>query len=244
MEGMLKNHSILSHLMLLLVFVSHLSAVAKTYPNRLNIKKLVPTQSVVGKYEIGLKVEKLLSKTDEELQEYVLNKVISVVEGPDGNFYVVDGHHSILAFRTLGITAVQVKILQQFPKKMSMKKFWKTMENKKWVYLKRWGMSIRPKELPRSFDQLEDDPYRSLAWMTRQKNAFANLNIPFQEFYFADLLRDKMNSVILDSDEDYQKALLVAMLFVASEEAKDLPGFIPYAQQEVNICYHALQSLK
>ncbi len=127
--------------------------------------------------------------------------------------------------------------------------FWKTMYERKWVYLydRDGGGPQPPKRLPKKIADLEYDSYRSLAWIVRSKQGYIKNNVPFSEFKWADFFRKR---VLFDQDilagksrfddfaftvdeegrleltGDGEDVVEEAMALVRTAEARGLPGFI------------------
>lgn len=156
---------------------------------KVSIRVLNPTQFAVGRDEVEEKVEKMSEMNDEELKEYRLEKRVPVVKGPNNQLYVIDHHHSVLAFREFGYNKVHVEVLEDYSK-LSEKDFWEKMIEKKWVYLKdEKGVEKSYKELPKNFSELKDDPYRALAGFVRDEGGFKKTGKPFEEFSWAEVFR-------------------------------------------------------
>ena len=192
-----------------------------------NIDELRPTQAVVGFIEVDAKVKYYQSMSHKERRKFSLGKPAQVVKAPDGQFYVIDGHHTTRALQLTGESQVAVKLVEDYSHLKDMEKFWKRLQSQSWTYLKNdQGTDIRPSDLPRHFLQLQDDPYRSLSWFVRKADGFENLRVPFQEFYWANYFRERVKFDPKDP-KSFAKAVEEATELAGSREARGLAGFIP-----------------
>jgi hypothetical protein len=174
-----------------------------------------------------------LRKRPGELLEYLLQHPIRVVLGPDGHAYAIDHHHLALALINEGYETVPMVVEDDFSglakgrkPKEAMEKFWKVMEDKKYVHPydengKRRAISAIPKKIT----DLKDDPYRSLAGFAREAGAFEKIMTPFAEFEWADYFRENIPEKLVR--KHFDKALDMAVELAHKAAAKKLPGFTP-----------------
>lgn len=168
---------------------------------QVELDKLRPTQAVIGIEAMEERYQKLLTKLEKKpskLAKYLRRKIIPVILRKTKKspiFYMIDGHHTMRALSKLQKKKKQ--IFKPFIKiifngnNYSEENFWKIMIKRNWVYLKKRGKKIKPKDLPQSLLALEDDPYRTLSFKLRRLGCYDNLRkIPFQEFLYADFLRE------------------------------------------------------
>ena len=159
-----------------------------------DVLKLRPTQFSLGLEEVDSKVQKLLKMTPKELKKHQDSKTIPVVLGPNKEPFMVDHHHAARACWEVGIKKVKVVVIADFSN-MSVNKFWRAMVERKWVYLHdQFGTfrSFQHDMLPHDIRGLADDPYRSLAWAVKEAGGFPKSDIPFFEFAWANLFRNKI----------------------------------------------------
>ncbi|GAB78891.1 Putative ParB-like nuclease [Austwickia chelonae] len=121
-------------------------------------------------------------------------KMKTVVIGPQGRPYLVDGHHTISAFRELPDGGPDLKVRLRVVGNLSgvsEQDFWERMRSRKWAWLTdQEGRAIAPAQLPAglSLAELKDDAYRSLVYFTRDVG-YTTKEVPFQEFYWGAWLR-------------------------------------------------------
>lgn len=222
---------------------------------KLKVKDLFPTQFAVGKAEIEVRaghMRKKLRKDPAKLHDYLRVRPIPIVVR--GNkFYLVDHHHLLRALyeveneeRGKNI-CVYVKVLSN-ASSLEDVYFWKTMHERNMVYLfdQAGGGPQQPKMLPNHIKDLAFDPYRSLAWIVREKHGYIKNNAPFSEFKWANFFRTR---ILLDNDilagrhtfddfafevdehgkleltDDGLEVIDEALYLATSDEARGLPGF-------------------
>src|SRR5262249_49540513 len=78
-------------------------------------------------------------------------------------------------------------------------------------------------KIPKSIDDLKDDPFRSLAGELRRAGGFAQDTTPFSEFLWADFLRRRMKRGAVT--HDFAAALKQGMKLAKSQDAHYLPGW-------------------
>ena len=188
---------------------------------KIELKSLRPTQSVLGMLEVKDKIKKLKEMSKDDLKAYLDDHVAPVVIGPDAEPYIIDHHHlgyALLISKTRD--EIHTEIVANW-KELSPEDFWTLMQKKNWTYLN----GKKPTHLPKSLHDLEDDPYRSLAWLARESKGFEKVKVPFSEFKWADFFRTHIP--IDPNDRHLEKALQHALELSRSAKAKDLPGFLP-----------------
>jgi hypothetical protein len=85
------------------------------------------------------------------------------------------------------------------------------------------GRRQRYQDIPRSIDDLIDDPYRSLAGGLRRVGGYAKDTTPFSEFQWADFLRRRIRR--REVDKHFERALDTALELAKSADADYLPGW-------------------
>ena len=109
--------------------------------------------------------------------------------------------------------------------KMRASKFWVDMAAKGWVHAFDGKGRKRPiSAVPRKIEDMEDDPYRSLAGFVRLRGGFLKSESPFAEFLWADFYRSRIALKLLK--KNFGKGLVEAREFASSADAAQLPGYI------------------
>lgn len=130
----------------------------------------------------------------------------TVVIGFDGDLYLTDGHHSFSALREIpdggDALPVWVKVDANYSDLDSAQAFWQKMTAERKTWLRNGSnKEITPAELPTRLGLqhaneaggIENDPYRSLVYFSRNIG-YKNGSLPeFAEFYWANWLRDQVN---------------------------------------------------
>lgn len=190
------------------------------------ILDLKPTQIAIGMREVQDKADKLRSMNRHKRRQEILGNPIEVVIAPNGKIYVTDGHHRLFAYWLCGIRTVPVEVLYRFPKNTSFQIFWKTLHRKKWVYPYDTAGEGPKKSfyLPEDIRGIGNDPYRSLAWMTRESGGYNKSETMFADFKWGQFFRER-NLITADFEIHFDKALKKALILCKSRSASHLPGF-------------------
>src|ERR1700757_1355893 len=194
------------------------------------ILDLRPTQMTVGMREVKEK-RKRFREQDAKKQSTMIGKhMIPVVVGPDKRYYLVDHHHLARALHEEGIKDILVTVIGDL-RMVEKDAFWGVMDNKRWVYpYDAKGERRHFKDLPKSIEDLKDDPFRSLAGELRRSGGFAKDTTPFSEFLWADFLRRRMKRKAVE--RDFSRAVAKALQLAKSPEAGYLPGWCGPAPEE------------
>jgi hypothetical protein len=147
----------------------------------------------------------------------------TVVVGPEGQFYLTDGHHT---FSTLWEQPgagpqmkMKVRITDMFSDSPDLAAFWARMVKAHKVWLKDGnGQSIAPDQLPAhvGLQAMHNDILRSIVYFVRgaayEKPKAGGVSPEFLEFYWADWLRGRLNLADFNLSErsGYHRALQVA----------------------------------
>jgi len=83
---------------------------------------------------------------------------------------------------------------------------------------------LSPVLLPEKIKMLQDDPYRSLAWLVRKNGGYKKTAIPFAEFKWARYFRKKIK--LSGKKHAIKDALPLALELARDPEAENLPGYI------------------
>ncbi len=180
---------------------------------KLDVAFVHPAQPAVGMTAVNCKRDKLVVKTEEELDKYLSKgkRVVPAVIGPDGNYYITDHHHLATGvYKTLqdkpderqGIR-LYAQIVGNFyqdpagsPSQSQMLFFWEEqMQACNNAYLKYLGRPVDPldpEEMPSALSGMKDDPYRTLSRWVRDADGYIKPDVQpanFLEFTWADKFR-------------------------------------------------------
>jgi hypothetical protein len=188
------------------------------------ILSLRPTQMTVGMREVKEKRQRFREHKSKKKQEELIGRhMIPVVMGPDDRYYVVDHHHLARALHDEGIPDILVTVIGDLTM-VGKDAFWGVMDNKRWVYPYDATGERRPfKDLPKTIEDLKDDPFRSLAGELRRQGGFSKDTTPFSEFLWADFLRRHVSRKLVEGDFDH--AMEKALELAKSNDAIYLPGW-------------------
>jgi hypothetical protein len=188
------------------------------------ILSLRPTQMTVGIREVKEKRQRWREQKSKKKQSEMLGThMIPVVLGPDKRYYVVDHHHLARALHDEGVKDILVTMIGDLSM-VERDAFWGVMDNKRWVYpYDAKGERRHFSDLPKSIENLKDDPYRSLAGELRRAGGFAKDTTPFSEFLWADFLRRHIQRRTVE--DHFTKAMEKALELAKSDDAVYLPGW-------------------
>lgn len=194
-----------------------------------DLKSLRPLQGAIGMGEVQHKADKIKKKPQKEESKLAADP-IKVVRGPGGQLFVTDHHHGarawLLAGHSSGICSIQRDLSSADPEK-----FWAQLKELNKIHLEdKNGNVIEPEALPRSLEQLPDDPYRTLAWMVRKNGGFCRALLKqkeFVEFSWADWMRGKSEELPPEKVSSAPDQLVTAAVKLAkSPAAANLPGYV------------------
>ena len=217
---------ILRPLLFTLIFLSNAIAQAKkTEMLTAEILSLHPTQFAVGFNEVIAKREEMEGMSLKKLEKFLRKKPIPVVVGPNQQLYMTDHHHHAQAILSMGMKNTFIKILHDWSG-YSDARFWDKMKASGYGYLfdeNGYG-PLSPTQLPENIRGLKDDPYRGLAWFVEKQGAIEEVDVPYDSFAWANFFRSRISRRIIDND--FEKAIDIAVDLAYSDEAADLPGYI------------------
>jgi len=221
---------------------------------KIRIKDLAPTQFAVGKAEMLVRAARMKKKyhhDPQKLHDYLLVRPVPVVRRR-GLFYLVDHHHLVRALHEAlyAERGDEICIFVKFlfdATTLDETYFWKFMHSSNWVFLfaHDGGGPKSPQLLPKHIKDLQFDPYRSLAWIVRDRHGYLKNDAPFSEFKWANFFRmrllleqdvlaghsfddfafevDDEGELVLNGDG--REVVEEAMFLATSAEARGLPGF-------------------
>jgi hypothetical protein len=189
---------------------------------------LRPTQFAIGMSEVERKAERLRRLSIKKQAKYVKQRPVKVIRAPNRDLYIVDRHHTLMAYWLIGVRRAPVAIEKHFAsRRMSHKAFWRFLSRRHLTHLyDQFGEGPHdPLYLPVDIRGLSDDPYRSLAWMAQRKGAFGKSKVPYYEFGWAQLLR-RRKLLSPDGRSLLERALPKAVGVCRSPAARGLPGYL------------------
>lgn len=188
------------------------------------VDQLHPAQVALGYREVEYRIQQFQSMTASELDTYLLEHFLPIVIAPDHLPYVVDHHHRARAIQMTGLRkTVYVKVWENC-KDWTKSEFWQLMQEKAWVYpYDKRGQPVTLEAIPASLSELQDDPYRSLAWGVSQAGGYAKSDVPFQEFLWGNYFRQLLP--FENTEAGFQQAVQKALQLCQSPAAEHLPGY-------------------
>jgi hypothetical protein len=188
------------------------------------IDELRPTQITVGMREVQLRRKHWKSQTTGGKREAFLQKhLIPVILGARGRHFVLDHHHLALALYREGLREMYVTVIADLSS-LDKDTFWFVLDQRNWMHpFDRTGVRRSYKAIPQSVKELQDDPYRSMAGELRRLGGFAKDTTPYSEFLWADFLRKRIKTGLVESD--FKRSLQIALGLAKSKEAEYLPGW-------------------
>lgn len=182
---------------------------------------LRPTQMTVGFQEVEYKRRRWCAqgaRLDPELRA----RPVPAVVGPGGAAYVLDRHHTLCALKLEGVARVAVAVVSELDL-LDRAAFWREMEARGWCRpIDVHGVRSSCDAVPQRFEDLADDPFRSLASALRRSGAYIKTDGPYSEFGWADHLRRHLTAEQVR--QDFSAALTVAQGLARAPGARGLPG--------------------
>jgi hypothetical protein len=185
--------------------------------------KLRPTQITIGFIEVSVKRKELEALKKHQQRDFLAARMIPAVYGPDERVYITDHHHLARAALEAGVESgfflIEADMAQLEPSA-----FWREMGEKRWAHpLDERGRRQPFTAIPKHFEELRDDVYRSLAGFVRTAGGYEKTPTAFCEFAWADFFRHRI--VIGPSHEDFMRAVDEALALARSPAARELPGY-------------------
>lgn len=193
---------------------------------KVHYEDLRPTQFAVGKRE-ARKRAKRIEDEDEAgtLKEYLKDHIIPVVVRND-RMYILDHHHLLYALYISDVdrSKVYAKVVANWSD-ISEGEFWKKMAAKNYFRDEdeNGKAGNLPTTLPKSIEDMKDDPFRSLAYEVREEGGYKKTKVLYAEFIWADFFRKHITKAELRSNFD--KAVTKALKLAHSDAARGLPGY-------------------
>ena len=187
------------------------------------IAELRPTQMTVGLLEVKRKRGAWHVKDEAEKSDALIKHMVPAVLGPGGIRYITDHHHLARALWDDGERNVFVTLVGDLHK-ADAAYFWTLMDYHGWTHpYDGDGRRCDYAQLPKTVQELKDDPYRSLAGALRRDGGFAKDSTPFSEFVWADYFRSRIKAT--DIERDYNGAIAEALQIAKTGDADYLPGW-------------------
>jgi hypothetical protein len=188
-----------------------------------NVLDMRPTQHALGIKDSEHKVKKLKNMTAKQRKAYLLARPIQVVLGPKNIYYIIDHHHLARACWEADIKKVPIEVKSDFSK-LSIDKFWIAMRALNFVHpYDQFGQKQMYNLFPVDIRGMADDPYRSLAWASREAGGFTKTFTPFSEFLWANFFRKHID--IEDLRSNFDGSVKKALKVCKSKAAASLPGY-------------------
>jgi len=108
---------------------------------------------------------------------------------------------------------------------MTKKDFWKALQGKQWAYpVDEDGTLHEVDKIPKKFEDLKDDPYRSVATFVRDSGSFDKTPTAFAEFKWAEFFRKHIPIEMIQ--DNFNKAVAFGCSLAHDPSASELPGYI------------------
>jgi hypothetical protein len=184
----------------------------------------------IGLKEVQTRAAHLKDIAKQGADKLVRKHVIPVVKGPKDKYYVIDHHHLCRAMQLAGHDQVSIIVVLNLAR-LKKDAFWVFMDNSGLVHpFDDQGKRRTYRDIPKSIEDLLDDPFRSLAGALRRKGGYAKDTTPFSEFLWADFLRRRIDPK--DVEKNFDAALEAALALAKKMDADYLPGWCgPVAEE-------------
>jgi hypothetical protein len=188
------------------------------------IDRLKPTQMTVGFAEVEQKRKDWASLPKAKRLAAMTEVLFPAVIGPNKQYYILDHHHTALALVQEDAGKVRVGTVKDLSS-LSAAAFWIYLDHVAWVHpYDHHGKRRDVEDMPKTFKEMKDDPYRSLAGAVRDHGGFAKSDAPYLEFLWTNYFR---NHVAANKLAKHPKAALKEALKLShSEKTAYLPGWV------------------
>lgn len=188
------------------------------------------------------KVQEVLSSVT--FERFLSTRNIQVVRDPRGKFQIFDGHHLAQSLRLLEVDDVDVELHEDFwlpENARSRQTFAARMEKYRTYMIEHRlvrlvdirGRKIDLEDLPSGSEALKNNPFRSLSWILKKAGVYEDLEIPFQEFTWAEFLQKEFKKRGLKegfhSNREFITAVNSALTILSKNEnvsTDKLPGYV------------------
>ena len=188
-----------------------------------SLKTLRPAQMTVGLRKVKEKRKEWAALPAKKRKAQMARQLFPAVAGPKGRLYIIDHHHNALALTHEGVEDVQVGLICDLSH-LKAEEFWTFLDHRSWVHCyDAHGVRQGFDKIPKRFEDLTDDPYRSLAASVEDAGGFSKPNEPFYEFLWANHFRERIALDLLDTS--YDDAVAAACELARSKRSRHLPGW-------------------
>lgn len=207
---------------------------SKKAPCEVPLSTLHPTQFALGRISIPDKIKKLEKKYKKgKLAKYLEEKAIPAILGPGNLLYIQDGHHTMAAFdlsekipesekRTIISDLVDMSHLSKYDFKKYM------IDNEK-VFLLDANYKLKKfEDIPKTFKEMGDNPYRSFAELVQNEEGFCKAKFNYLEFIWGKYFQEELlkeNIILTESNDSLYPLVDLGIKMAIRERAKTLPGF-------------------
>jgi hypothetical protein len=189
------------------------------------VEHLRPTQITVGMIEVEDKLEHIRKLSEKQVKDFLHERPIPAVFGPEGKLYLTDHHHLGRALADAGIEHGFFLVEADFSL-LAHDRFWTTMHANAWVHpIDEHGKHCSVGAIPHHLEELRDDPYRSLAGYVRDAGGYEKTPTAFAEFAWADFFRPRVK--IGWTRAEFCEAVKQGLALAGSPLASKLPGYKP-----------------
>jgi hypothetical protein len=187
------------------------------------LQELRPTQMTVGMRETDEKRREWKNLPAKRRAREMCEQLFPAVKGPKGRYYILDHHHLALALLSEKVDTVRVGLVLDLSD-LSIDDFWIYLDHRSWVHCyDQSGIRQTFDRIPKNFESMEDDPYRSLASSAQKLGGFAKPDEPFLEFLWANFFRRRIGREQVDGS--FEKALVQALKLARLPVTSYLPGW-------------------
>jgi hypothetical protein len=187
------------------------------------LRSLRPTQLTVGLRKVAEKRHELKAMPAKKRQSHMTAQLYPAVRGPEKKFYILDHHHEAMAALREGAEMVSVGLVSDLSH-LSSTAFWVYLDHRSWLHCyDRHGRRRSFAAVPRRFEDMADDPYRSLAASVQEAGGFAKPDEPFFEFLWANHFRAQIEAALVR--KDWERAVKDAVRLSRSKKSAFLPGW-------------------
>ena len=187
------------------------------------LDELRPTQMTVGFKEVEAKRKSWEKLSDKDRDKAMREEFFPAVRGPQKKYFILDRHHAALALTRDKAESVQVGVVRDLSA-LSPSNFWVFLDHYSWMHCyDAKGKRRQLDDVPKRFEDMADDPYRSLSGDLRDSGGYSKVDVPFLEFLWANHLRQHVPLRLLKNDPG--KALSKSLQIAHSKQCSFLPGW-------------------